>query len=112
MSRPQLLTELDWQRWFDVSPGEAARLVCVQRILADAGIDYSPDTVIGMSRTVLADRRAPQRLRALADIWSLMPPPCAHAQSAWPDWPDAEPMGDVRRAARCGARRRRHGRGT
>lgn len=92
MSHPMLLTERDWQWWFGVSGAEAKRLLSVQRVLAQAGIDCCPETVLGMSRTVLADALASQRLRTLADLWdAALAPPVA----ADPGWP-METAGEVR----------------
>ncbi len=66
---PLLLTEAEWSWWYEVGAREARRLVRVQRTLLRAGVDPSPDTALGMSRTVLAGPGAADRLRGLADMW-------------------------------------------
>ena len=79
-----LLNERDWQWWFRVSGAEATRLVQVQRALIVVGLTACPDTVVGMSRTVLGDGGASAKLRALADEWDRAPAPHAEADSGWP----------------------------
>ncbi len=83
MTARMLLTEREWQWWFGVELGEAARLVSVQRTLLAAGIDSCPDTVLGMSRAVLADD-ASVRLRLLADLWDREPAPVVDTDQGWP----------------------------
>lgn len=84
MTARVLLTEGEWQWWFGVELAEAARLVRVQRALASAGVDSCPETVLGMSRTVLADGLASQRLRALAELWDRAPAAPVDADPGWP----------------------------
>lgn len=78
-----LLTERDWQWWFDVDGTQAAHLVRVQRALLIAGIDTCPETVLGLSRTVLVDRSASTRLRILADQWERESPVAGEVGQRW-----------------------------
>lgn len=78
------LTQQDWQQWFEVAAVEAARLVVVQRTLLEAGICACPETVVGMSRSLLADPSAPAKLRLLADTWARADVSPVDASSGWP----------------------------
>ncbi len=110
MTSPYLLTPRDWQWWFGVSGPEAGRLVLVQQALLKAGFDPCPDTTLGMSRTVLADEMAAQRLRDLGRLWELCPAPPVAADAMWPlpDAPNrARPGPELRaEATRCRGGRR------
>jgi hypothetical protein len=78
------LTQHDWQRWFEVAGVEAARLVVVQRTLLEAGICACPETVVGMSRSLLSDPAAAAKLRVLADVWEQAGASPVDAPSGWP----------------------------
>jgi ABC-type branched-subunit amino acid transport system ATPase component len=63
------VTGHNWMEWFELSEADAARLVLVEQALREAGICSDAETVLEVGRFILNDRRAPQRLRKLADIW-------------------------------------------
>lgn len=55
--------------WFEQSKRQAAHLVRTQRALQAVGLCDDPETVIEISRFILADPDAPAKLRQLADQW-------------------------------------------
>ena len=109
-----LLTERDWEVWFEVSRVEAARLVVAHRALCEAGFHPSPEAVICMSRSMLGGPDVAAKLRVLADGWDRTPVPRFDAEEGWLE--TAEPPfvsalrsyrwllgdgGDVLQQARC-----------
>lgn len=64
-----LLTKEEWMVWFEQTKLQASHLVRTQRVLRAVGLCDDPETVIEISRFILADPDAPAKLRQLADEW-------------------------------------------